>query len=174
MINGCRMFHRTPMQYEVLQEQNYWLTNLVIQQVFCSKYNSYYYPVMQENNFKSNEVIKHRKTNELSDTTKVKQVVNPRNNKIGKVSNFCIGRFNDEAQKSIQITKVKDTVVKLHKTNEWMTPIKSCKAKFSEPKMDSLNNHYEILSEPDEDIPDIVIVDSIPENELNDAETFTD
>jgi len=167
MVNGCTTFHRTPVRYEALQEQNYWLTNLVMQHVYCGNNNVFYYPVTQE--IDSNVLNKRRKTSESNDRKTVKQVVNLGKwnnvNESGNTSDFCFSNFNNE--ESIQMNEVEEET--FHQNEQWTKPTKTCKAKSNEPKVDPSSNHYEILSEPDDDIPDIVTVELIPENELNDA-----
>ena len=134
MVNGCTTFHRTPVRYEALQEQNYWLTNLVMQNVYCGNNNWVYYPVTEE--IDSDVLSKRRKTNESNDTKTVQEVVNlgkwNNDNENGN-SDFCFGRSNND--ESIQMNEVED--VTFEKNKQWMKPTKSCKAKTNEPKVDS-------------------------------------
>ena len=65
IVNGCTTFHRTLVSYESLQEQNYLLTSMVMQQTYWNNYNSYYYPIENEHQIiGDNEVVKRRKLDE--------------------------------------------------------------------------------------------------------------
>jgi len=63
IVNGYVKFHCTPVTYESLQEQNYWLTNMVMQNYYLENCTNYYYPIINDTQVvHKNEVVKRRKT----------------------------------------------------------------------------------------------------------------
>ena len=63
IVNRCTTFHRTHVSYKSLQEQNYWLTNMVMQNSYWTNYTNYYYPIVNDEQVvNENEIVKRRKT----------------------------------------------------------------------------------------------------------------
>lgn len=69
IVNGCITFHQTPVSYESLQKQNYWLTNMVMHNIYWNNYTNFYYHIVNEHQvIGNNKVVKRRKLDEHSDS----------------------------------------------------------------------------------------------------------